>query len=85
MRGIVSGAVRFLAGRDGIGHALPSRGRHLRAACGALLVDERAAWPARSHCAACCELAGLVPGSGLVLRHRTSPVAGREWTEPTRW
>lgn len=46
-------SVRWLAERDGIGHAHVGRGRVLATACGRPPVLERHAWPTRSRCTAC--------------------------------
>lgn len=45
---------RWLAARDGIGHA-QGKGRAIRTACGARALDERHAWPIQRRCEGCVE------------------------------
>lgn len=46
----------WVAGEDGIAHAVPSRGRHVRALCGVLAIDQRWARPAVMRCPDCKEV-----------------------------
>lgn len=47
----MSSGVRWIADRDGVAHAIPTRST--RARCGAPRIDERFAWPALRTCPTC--------------------------------
>jgi hypothetical protein len=46
-------SVRWLAERDGVGHAHVGRGRVIRTACDQRALDPRSIWPVVRRCEAC--------------------------------
>jgi len=61
----MTGRPRFVAGPDGVAHAVPARGRVTRTACGRSPVDPRLAHPERERCGACLEALGFLGVGGV--------------------
>ncbi len=56
----MTAAIRWIAGPDGIAHAVPARGRVTRTACGLPATDERLMHPERSRCPRCLAALGFL-------------------------
>ena len=50
---------RWVASKDGVGHAVPARGHVARTACGLPATGERLSWPERARCPRCLAALGF--------------------------
>ena len=51
---------RWMAGPDGVAHAVPAKGRVTRTACALPATDERLTWPERTRCPRCLIALGFL-------------------------